>query len=190
MLCLIALPFFALVFIVVAPLIKLSDGGSVFYNAERLGYRGRVFKMYKFRSMKQNAPDIRNADGSTFNGENDPRVTRIGRLLRKTSLDETPQILNVLKGDMSIIGPRAHLTTHYQGYDKLSRAERRRLAVRPGITGYNQAYYRNSADLQQKIKNDIYYVDNLSFMMDVKVLLKTVDTVLRRKNVYVGTDQK
>ena len=185
------LPFFALIFLVVAPLIKLCDGGPVFYNADRLGYRGRIFKMYKFRSMRVNAPDIRNADGSTFNAEDDPRVTPIGRLLRKTSLDETPQILNVLKGDMSLIGPRPVLTTNYHGYKKLDEKRRKRLRVRPGITGYSQAYYRNSISQDEKIEQDCYYVDHLSMLMDMKILLQTMRAVLRHENIYVsGSDKK
>ena len=112
---LICIPFFALIFLFVAPIIYFTDKGPVFYSAERLGKNGKFFKMHKFRSMRVNAPDLRNADGSTFNSSSDPRVTRIGRMIRKTSLDETPQIFNVLKGDMSIIGPRAHLTTKYHG---------------------------------------------------------------------------
>ena len=185
------LPFFALIFLVVAPLIKLCDGGPVFYNADRLGYRGRIFKMYKFRSMRVNAPDIRNADGSTFNAEDDPRVTPIGRLLRKTSLDETPQILNVLRGDMSLIGPRPVLTTNYHGYKKLDEKRRKRLRVRPGITGYSQAYYRNSISQDEKIEQDCYYVDHLSMLMDIKILLQTMRAVLRHENIYVsGSDKK
>lgn len=182
---LVALPFFFLIFIFVAPIIKISDGGPVFYNAPRLGKNGKVFKMYKFRSMKVNSPNIKNADGSTYNGANDPRVTKVGKLLRKTSLDETPQILNVLFGHMSLIGPRAHLTTNYKGYENLDEIHKRRIDVRPGITGYNQAYFRNSVTSEQKLINDVYYVDNLSFWMDVKVFFKTVFSVLKRENVYV-----
>ena len=102
---LIGLPFFCLIFLVLAPIIWLTDRGPVFYNAERLGYKGKTFKMFKFRSMYVNSPDVRNADGTTFNGETDPRVTPIGRFMRKTSLDETPQLLNVLCGTMSLSGP-------------------------------------------------------------------------------------
>ena len=113
---LVALPFFLIIFIFLAPIIWLTDRGPVFYVAERLGRRGKTFKMIKFRSMRVNSPNLLNADGSTYNGDNDPRVTPIGRFIRKTSLDETPQILNILVGHMSIIGPRAHLTTNYKGY--------------------------------------------------------------------------
>ncbi len=183
-----ALPFFGIIFIILAPIIKLTDRGPVFYNAERLGANGKVYKMYKFRSMKVDAPDIRNADGSTFNGDDDPRVTRIGRIMRKTSLDETPQLLNVLKGDMSIVGPRPFVTTHYSGYDKLDEKGKKRLEVRPGITGYSQAYYRNSIGQEEKIDNDCYYVDNISLMLDIKIFFRTIETVLKRENIYVNED--
>ena len=182
---LIGLPFFCLIFLVLAPIIWLTDRGPVFYNAERLGYKGKIFKMFKFRSMYVNSPDVRNADGTTFNCETDPRATPIGRFMRKTSLDETPQLLNVLCGTMSLIGPRAHLTTHYEGYAKLEPKLKRRLDVAPGITGYNQAYYRNSATAEEKINNDVYYADHISFWLDVRILFKTVFSVLGRENVYV-----
>ena len=187
---LIGLPFFAVFFVIFAPLIKLTDRGPVFYNAERLGRKGKVYKMYKFRSMRVNAPDIRNRDGSTYNGDNDPRVTKVGRILRKTSLDETPQILNVLKGNMSIIGPRPFVTTHYYGYDKLDAKMRKRLEVRPGITGYSQAYFRNSISQDEKIENDCYYVDHVSFLLDLKIFFQTVKSVLKHENVYVSDDLK
>ena len=183
---LIALPFVLLALLIVGPIIYFTDKGPVFYNAPRLGYKGKVFKMYKFRSMKVNSPNLKNADGSTYNGENDPRVTKIGKIMRKTSIDELPQFLNVLKGDMSFIGPRAHLTTSYTGYENLDERRKKRLDVRPGLTGYNQAYYRNSASSEQKMENDIYYVENISFWLDIKILFKTVFSVLKRENIYVG----
>ena len=181
----IGLPFFGILFVIFAPIIKITDKGPVFYNAERLGYKGKTYKMYKFRSMRVNAPDIRNKDGSTFNGDNDPRVTKIGRIMRKTSIDETPQILNVLKGDMSIIGPRPHLTTSYKGYENLTQNGKKRLEVRPGITGYSQAYYRNSISTEEKEKNDCYYVDHVSLGMDIKIFFQTVKSVLKHENIYV-----
>ena len=182
------LPFFLLIFIVLAPIIFLTDRGPVFYNAPRLGKKGKVFKMYKFRSMKVNAPDIRNADGSTFNGANDPRVTKIGKIMRKTSLDETPQLLNVLFGHMSLVGPRAHLVTKYEGYDKLDENRKKRIEVRPGITGYSQAYYRNSIPAEEKLKNDLYYVEHMSLWFDIKILFKTAASVLKHENIYVTPD--
>lgn len=186
---LIGLPFFVLLFIIFAPIIYFTDRGPVFYNAPRLGKNGRIFRMYKFRSMKVNAPDIRNTDGSTYNGANDPRVTKIGRLMRKLSIDETPQLLNVLKGDMSLVGPRAHLVTNYKGYDQLDEKRKKRIQVRPGITGYSQAYFRNSIGTEEKIENDCYYVDHMSFLLDLKVLAKTALSVLKRENIYVASEK-
>lgn len=185
------LPFFCVLFLIIAPAIIITDKGPVFYNAKRLGKNGKIFNMYKFRSMKVNAPDIRNADGSTFNGENDPRVTKIGKFIRKTSIDETPQLLNVLKGDMSIIGPRAFLATTHLTFEEMDEKRQKRLTVKPGITGYSQAYFRNSITLDEKIENDCYYVDNISFIMDVRVIFKTIVSVIKHDNIYIeNTDKK
>ena len=186
LLSLIALPFVLLV--IMAPFIYLEDRGPVFYNATRRGMNGKNFKMFKLRSMYVNSPNLRNADGSTFNSDKDPRVTKIGRFMRKTSVDELPQILNVLIGDMSFIGPRPTLAT--TPYEQLPEINKRRLAVRPGITGYAQAYYRNSITQQEKFQHDCYYAENISFAMDVKVLLQTVKSVLKRENIYVSTEAK
>lgn len=186
-LSLIALPFVLLVIIIFAPIIYITDKGPIFYNAERLGHKGKIFKMYKLRSMKVNAPDIRNADGSTYNGADDPRVTKVGRFMRKTSIDEFPQFLNVLKGDMSLIGPRPTLAT--KSYDELTDDQKKRYFVRPGITGYSQAYYRNSATADQKLEHDIYYVENISLWLDVKILFKTIFSVLKRENIYVTAQE-
>lgn len=178
----IALPFFAIIFVPVAILILFEDRGPVFYNAPRLGKDGKVFKMYKFRSMKVNAPDIRNSDGSTYNSSEDPRLTKIGKFVRKTSIDELPQILNVLKGEMSFIGPRPDLPEAVNYYDELII---KKLKVNPGISGYNQAYFRNSINTVEKWGNDAFYVDNLNFMLDVKIFLKTIFSVLFKRNVYI-----
>ena len=175
-----ALPFFCVIYIVLVPFYFFMDRGPMFYSGMRLGRYGKPFPMHKFRSMKVNAPDIRLKDGSTYNGDDDPRVTSLGRFLRKTSLDEIPQILNVLKGDMSWIGPRPD---PLDWLDKYKEEEREFLNVRPGITGYNQAYYRNSADAQEKIDNDVYYAKHISFALDVKIIIKTIKTVLFRENV-------
>ena len=179
---LVALPFWTLVLVLIGTIIYFQDRGSIFYNAPRLGKDGKVFKMYKFRSMKMNAPDLRNDDGSTFNSEDDPRLTKIGKFIRKTSLDETPQILNIIKGDMSIIGPRPDLPEHLALYEN---NEKRKLEVRPGITGFNQAYYRNTVPWKKRIQYDIYYIDNLTLFLDIKIFFKTAITVLGRKNVFV-----
>lgn len=181
MIAFIALPFVLFIILVVSPFILLEDGFPVFYNANRIGQYGRLFKMYKFRSMKKNAPDIRLADGSTYNGENDPRVTKIGKILRKTSIDEIPQLLNMLKGDMSLIGPRPDPPDWLEKYPEDVKVF---LNVKPGITGYSQAYYRNSADGEEKMKNDVFYAKHCSFALDVKIFFKTIAVVLKQENTY------
>ena len=178
---LISLPFLLIIIIIVCPIIYFEDRGNPFYNAPRLGRNGKVFKMYKFRSMKVNAPDIRLSDGSTYNGKDDPRVTKIGRFLRKTSLDEIPQFINVLFGQMSVIGPRPDPPDWLERYPEEVKVF---LSIRPGITGYNQAYFRNSADGFEKMKNDVYYTQNYSAALDIKIFFKTIAVVLKRENVY------
>ncbi len=181
-LALLALPFWLIILVIIGPIIYFQDRGSIFYNAPRLGKDGKVFKMYKFRSMKVNAPDLRNEDGSTFNAENDPRLTGIGKFIRKTSLDETPQLLNIIKGDMSIIGPRPDLPEHLELYEG---NEGRKLEIRPGVTGFNQAYFRNTVPWKERIQNDIYYIDHLSWLLDIKIFFKTAISVLKHEDVYV-----
>lgn len=184
---LLVLPFVVLLIIIIGPIIWLDDKGPVFYAGKRIGLHGKPFRMLKFRSMKVNAPDIRLEDGSTYNGDDDPRVTKIGRFLRKTSLDETPQFLNVLVGQMSMIGIRPDPLDWLEKYNE---HERVILTVKPGITGYNQAYYRNSADGELKLKNDVYYAEHFSFLLDVKIFFKTIKTVLFRENINVDEDRK
>lgn len=169
-----------MVIIVSAIIIKTEDKGPVFYMAERTGRFGKSFKMFKLRSMKVNAPDIRLADGSTYNGEDDPRVTKFGRIARKTSIDELPQVINILKGDMTFIGPRPDTPIGSAAYTD---EEKIILTVRPGITGYNQAINRNSVLTKEKLKNDIYYVHHLSLWFDIKIFFMTIATVLGRKNI-------
>lgn len=178
-----ALPFILSLIAIVGIAITIDDCGPIFYRAPRMGRNGKIFKMFKFRSMKVNSPDLRNADGSTFNSENDPRVTTVGRFLRKTSIDELPQVLNILIGDMSIIGPRPSLTT--TPYEAYSDIRKKRVSVRPGITGYSQAYFRNSISQDEKFAYDCEYVDNISLIMDIKIFIKTVSSVIKRNNIYV-----
>ena len=136
--------------------------------------------MYKFRSMKVNAPDIRLQDGCTYSGDDDPRVTKLGYFLRKTSLDEIPQFLNLLTGQMSLIGPRPDLPDDLERY---TTEEKNILNVKPGITGYNQAIYRNSVDAKTKLSNDLYYVEHFSFTLDCKIIFWTIKSVLKSANI-------
>lgn len=182
---LIAFPFFCLLFIPIAIAIKIEDGGPIFYKAERIGKNSKKLFMYKFRSMKVNSANIVNADGSTYNAKDDPRVTKVGRFLRETSLDEIAQILNVIKGDMSIVGPRA---SEWDALDTYQPDEVDKMKVKPGITGYTQAYYRNSIGVREKRLYDAWYANNISFWLDIKIFFKTIGTVLKRENVYTNAD--
>ena len=139
--------------------------------------------MLKFRSMKEKNEDLRNEDGSTYNSEDDPRVTKIGKILRKTSVDELPQLINVFIGDMSLIGPRASTWDSLPAYKE---DEMDKMKVKPGISGYTQAYYRNSISLREKRIYDVWYANNVSFILDFKIILKTIQTVVFRKNIYTN----
>ena len=182
------LPFFLIALLIFGPMIRLTDHGPVFYNAERIGKDGKLFKMYKFRSMRVNAPDIRLADGSTYNGEDDPRVTTIGKFMRAMSIDELPQVLNILNGTMSLIGPRPDPPDWLDRYPEDIKVF---LTVRPGLTGYCQAYWRNGADGEEKMKADAYYAQHVSFIFDVKIFFRTIAMVLGRGGTYKDlTDEK
>lgn len=182
-LCILIFPFVLLVTIPIAVAIKIEDGGPVFYKSRRLGKEFTEFGMLKFRSMKVNAPDLRNEDGSTYNSPNDSRVTRVGYFLRETSLDELPQFFNVLLGHMSILGPRPG---DVESKDTYQDDEKDKLLIRPGISGYTQAYYRNSISVREKRLYDAWYAHNVSFWLDIKILFKTIETVLKRENVYTN----
>ena len=174
-----------LVILIFGIAIKLEDGGPVFYNAPRVGKDGRDFIMYKLRSMRVNAPDLVMEDGSTYNGADDPRMTKVGALLRTTSLDELPQFLNVLKGDMSVVGPRPDLrreTELYIGEEGL------KLTVKPGITGYAAVMGRNSLPWHDRLALDVYYVKHISFALDAKVFFRTFATVFKQEGIYVEGD--
>ena len=187
---LIMLPFVLLEVIVLAPIIWLTDRGPVFYNAKRAGKGYKPFKMFKLRSMYVNSPDLKNPDGSTFNSDNDPRVTPIGRIMRKTSLDEFPQFLNILLGHMSFVGPRPKIWHADKSYADMDENRRKSYSVKPGVTGYAQAYFRNSITQDEKFKWDAYYADHISFCMDVKILWQTVVSVLGRKNINTEQSYK
>lgn len=183
----ISLPIVLIVIAVLAPFIHFEDKGPVFYNAPRVGKDGLDFKMYKLRSMRVNAPDLVMEDGSTYNGADDPRMTKIGAFMRRTSLDEIPQFLNVLKGDMSVVGPRPDLrreTELYQG------DEGEKLSVKPGVTGYAAVYGRNSLPWHDRLALDVYYVRNVTFALDAKVFFKTFATVFKQEGVFVEEKSK
>lgn len=179
----IVLPFVIIIILLLAPIIYFTDRGPIFYNASRTGKYCKQFKMFKLRSMYVNSPDLRNADGSTFNSDNDPRVTPIGRFMRKTSLDEFPQFLNVLLGDMSFVGPRPTLGNTTLKFEDLEGDRKMRYTVKPGITGYAQAYFRNSISQEEKFRYDAEYAEKISFWLDIKILFATVFSVLAHKNI-------
>lgn len=167
---------------IVGMLIKIEDSGTIFYKQKRLGIHMKPYSMYKLRSMKMNAPDLRNADGSTFNSDEDPRLLKVGKFIRKTSIDELPQIFNVLMGTMSLIGPRPDLESQGVLYEQLNK-DKTKFDVKPGITGYAQCNGRNEIDWDEKLKLDHYYVDHCSFMLDVKIIFKTLISVICRKGI-------
>jgi lipopolysaccharide/colanic/teichoic acid biosynthesis glycosyltransferase len=171
------------VFLLLSLLILIGDGRPVFYSGKRIGKDCKVFKMYKFRSMKVDAPDLRNEDGSTYNSSSDTRVTKVGKFLRETSMDELPQLFNVLKGDMSLIGPRASLADALTSYqtDELDK-----MRVRPGITGYVQAYHRNGLSAREKRLKDSWYATHVTFLLDVKIFFKTIETIFKREGLYTN----
>jgi exopolysaccharide biosynthesis polyprenyl glycosylphosphotransferase len=170
---------------VVAILIRLTSRGPIIYRQVRCGLYGRRFVLYKFRSMHEGAEDVlweikhlNEMDGPVFKMRNDPRVTAIGRFLRKSSIDEWPQFWNVLKGDMSLVGPRAPLPDEVREY---TRWQRRRLSVKPGITCLWQVSGRNEIDFHEWMKLDLHYIDNWSLLLDLKILLRTFPVVLLGK---------
>jgi exopolysaccharide biosynthesis polyprenyl glycosylphosphotransferase len=178
------IPLFALI----AVAIIIDSGLPVFYSQTRLGRHNREFRILKFRSMRKGADEERNAllhksetNGPLFRMKKDPRVTRVGRLLRRWSLDELPQLLNVLRGDMSLVGPRPHMPSE-AGMDEGSHLKR--LEMIPGITGVSQVSGRCDLDFAQMIKLDLYYVDNWSVWLDLAILVLTVPALLSREGAY------
>lgn len=185
---LIALVLLSPLFLIIAILIKCTSKGPVFFLQERIGLHGRVFKIIKFRTMIVNAEHI--GDGIRVCSENDSRITKIGRLLRATSLDELPQLINVIAGTMSLCGPRPPVTyVPYQGYDNYSDEAKIRFEMRPGITGLAQATVRNSATWDERISIDLQYVKNFSLWLDIKVIVLTVKKVFKSDAIYGSSDE-
>jgi undecaprenyl phosphate N,N'-diacetylbacillosamine 1-phosphate transferase len=166
------------VFTLIAMAIKLDDRGPMLFCQDRVGQNKRVFKIFKFRTMAVGAE--KKGAGICVN-ENDERITRVGYFLRKNSLDELPQLFNVFKGEMSLVGPRPTLPYQVEKYD---REQLRRLLVKPGITGWAQVKGRNAISWPERIEYDIWYIDNWSFWLDLKIIFLTMLVVLKKKDLY------
>ena len=161
-----------MLFIAIA--IKLNSKGPVIFKQERVGKKGKVFKIYKFRSMCVGAEQT---GSGVYSGKGDARVTKVGKTLRATSLDELPQFFNLLKGDMSLVGPRPPLTYHPWSWDKYTEEQKRMFDVRPGITGWAQVNGRKGVEWNKRIKLNVWYVDHVSLWLDIKILFKTIAKV-------------
>ncbi|MFD0047939.1 sugar transferase [Actinomycetes bacterium NPDC127524] len=176
-------------FIVIAIIIKIDDPkGGIFFSQTRIGRSGKEFKMFKFRSMISNAEEklhevllLNEIDGAMFKMKEDPRVTKIGKIIRKTSIDELPQLFNVLRGEMSLVGPRPPLPREVEQYTQY---DRQRLLVTPGCTGLWQVSGRNSLGFDEMVELDLAYIKKRSFLMDVKIILRTVLVLFGSKDAF------
>jgi undecaprenyl phosphate N,N'-diacetylbacillosamine 1-phosphate transferase len=165
---------------VIAIAVRLTSNGPTLFRQVRVGRHGTTFVMFKFRTMIVDAPDIRNADGTTFNATNDPRVTALGRMLRLTSLDELPQLVNIVRGEMSIVGGRPDLPEGVATYLPHQQA---RLRVRPGLTSWAMLHGRNNVPLSRRRDLDAWYAENVGLLLDLRIIIGTVGVVLRREGV-------
>ena len=179
----VALVLLSPLFVLVAIAIRIDSSGSVVFRQRRLGRNGAPFTLYKFRTMIVNAPDIRNEDGSTFNSPGDARVTRVGNVLRHTSLDELPQLFNVFTGAMSFVGPRPDQVDQARFYGD---AEWRRSVVKPGITGLAQINGRNAIPWSTRTRIDLEYVTRQSLLLDLRILSQTIPYVLGSRDIYIN----
>jgi lipopolysaccharide/colanic/teichoic acid biosynthesis glycosyltransferase len=170
---------------VVCVVVKLGSHGPVLFRQRRLGKNGVPFTLYKFRTMQDGAPMLRNADGSAFVGAGDPRLTRAGRFLRDSTLDEIPQLVNVLRGEMSLVGPRPDLVEQLELYDDMMR---RKLEAKPGMASLSLVHGRNSLAWYKRAELDVYYVDHRSLLLDAKIFLMALLMVLLRRGVYYPVD--
>lgn len=174
-----ALVLLALPMLVIALVIKLDDPGPALFRQKRLGYHGKTFDILKFRSMVQNAE---HTGSGVYSGKGDARVTRIGRVLRATSADELPQLWNILRGDMSLIGPRPPLTYHPWPLEEYTEEQLHMFDARPGITGWAQIHGRKDVEWHERIRLNCWYVDHISFALDLKILFRTFGKVLRNED--------
>lgn len=165
----------ALPMLIIAIVIKIDSPGPVLFRQKRIGCRGKVFEIFKFRTMCVGAEQM---GSGVYSGKGDTRVTRVGNILRKTSLDELPQLFNILAGHMSIIGPRPPLTYHPWSIDEYTDEQRKMFDVRPGITGWAQVNGRKEVEWHRRIEMNVWYVDHVSFWLDLKIMWLTVWKVL------------
>ena len=173
-------------FLIIGIFIKLESKGPVFFKHERLGKNGEIIKIYKFRTMVKDAEELmqkfsleqKEEFEKNFKLENDPRVTKIGKALRKTSMDELPQLLNILKGELSLIGPRPIVKEELEKYKN---NKNKFLSIKPGLTGNWAANGRSCTSYEERINMELYYIDNLSFKLDVEILYRTIYSVIKRK---------
>ena len=166
----------AIPLLIVALIIKIDSPGEALFKQERLGLNGKTFKIYKFRSMCVGAEK---KGSGVYSGKNDARVTRVGKIIRATSIDELPQLINIFKGEMSFIGPRPTLTYHPWKLEEYTDFQKRRFEVRPGVTGLAQINGRKDIPWDRRIEYDVDYVNNMSFGLDFKILLKTIVKVFK-----------
>lgn len=159
----------------VSILIKIDSRGPVIFRQKRIGRNGKVFEIYKFRSMCVGAEKT---GSGVYSGKGDARVTRIGKILRATSIDELPQLLNILKGEMSFVGPRPPLTYHPWKYEEYTDLQKRMFEVRPGITGWAQVNGRKDVEWHKRIELNVWYVDHMSLLLDIKIMFMTAFKVL------------
>jgi lipopolysaccharide/colanic/teichoic acid biosynthesis glycosyltransferase len=178
----------SVVFLIVGVLIVIEDGFPIFFVQERAGENGKTFKMYKFRSMCKNAPELHKElltqnelDGPAFKMKDDPRVTKVGRFIRRTSIDELPQLVNIIKGDMSLVGPRPLPT--YEN-DDLTEYQKQRLVVKPGLTCYWQCSGRSDIDFDEWMELDLKYIREASLWVDFKIILMTFKAVFGSDGAY------
>lgn len=179
---------FAPLMLIIAIAVKAESKGPVIFSQKRIGRDAKEFDMYKFRSMVK---DTEHTGTGVYSGKDDARVTRVGKIIRATSIDELPQFVNILKGDMSLIGPRPPLTYHPWPIEEYTEEQLRMFEVRPGITGWAQVNGRKCVEWQKRIELNVWYVDNISLGLDIKILFKTVSSVLTSKdNQNVGETVK
>lgn len=172
----------------VAAAVKLDSPGPVLFKQDRIGKDGKVFQILKFRSMCQNAE---HTGSGVYSGKGDTRVTRVGKIIRATSIDELPQLINILRGDMSLIGPRPPLTYHPWPYEEYTDEQKRMFEVRPGITGWAQVHGRKDVEWHKRIEMNVWYVDHISFALDFKIFFLTFAKVFSSAdNVNVGETLK